>query len=137
MSFELEGFFASGAINVSRFVAPVASTEGYVEQATASKNIVGVSQEGDRASTFAGGTAGQAATTGESLKVYGRGKRCLIKLGGTVAANQLVTADASGQAVSADITATGTIYLGGRCIKGGSSGDLGEILVDPQVLRDS
>ncbi len=137
MSFELEGFFASGAITVSTFVAPVASTEGYVEQATASKNIVGVSQEGDRASTFAGGTAGQAATTGQSLKVYGRGKRCLIKLGGTVAANQMVKSDASGQAVSADLTATGLVYIGGRCIKGGASGDLGEILVDPQIKGDN
>lgn len=137
MSFELEGFFASGAINVSRFVSPVASTEGYVEQATATKNIVGVSQEGDYASTYAGGTAGQAATTGQSLKVYGRGKRCHIKLGGTVAANQLVISDASGQAVSADLTATGLKYIGGRCIKGGVSGDLGEILVDPDLKGDN
>ena len=133
--FELEGFFASGDINVSRFVAPVASTQGYVEQATASKVINGVSQEGDRASTFAGGTAGLAATTGQSLKVYGRGRRALIKAGGTIAANQLVTSDASGQAVSADLTATGTIYIGGRAIGAASSGDIFEILVDPQVAK--
>lgn len=133
--FELEGFFASGDINVSRIVSPVASTQGYVEQATASKVAIGVAQEGDRASTFAGGTAGLAATTGQSLRVYGRGRRALVKAGGTIAANQLLTSDASGQAVSADLTATGTIYLVGRAIGAGSSGDLIEVLVDPQVAK--
>lgn len=133
--FELEGFYASGDINVCRFVAPVASTQGYVEQATASKVINGVSQSGDRLSPLAGGTAGLAATTGQPLLVYGRGRRALIKAGGTIAANQMVTSDASGQAVSADLTATGTIYLGGRAIGAGSSGDIIEILVDPQVAK--
>lgn len=113
---------ASGNIYPSRFVAGVSSEPFYVEQATASKRIIGISQRG---TYYAPGTAadsGYAGVDGKVVTVHTEGE-ALLKLGGTVAAFDLLTADASGQGVAVAITATAHTYIGAIAKQDGASGE--------------
>jgi hypothetical protein len=116
------GFISSGSIYPSRLVAGVSSQPFYVEQSTASKRHIGVSQKG---TYYAPGTAaddGYAGVDGKEVKVHQEGEEALLKLGGTVAAFDLLTADASGQGVA--ITASTALqYVGAIALQDGSSGE--------------
>lgn len=115
------GFVSSGSIYPSRFVAGVSSEPFYVEQSTASKRHIGVSEKG---TYYAPGTAadsGYAGVDGKPVRVHQEGEEALLKLGGTVAAFDLLTADASGQGVA--ITAgTALQYVGAIALQDGASG---------------
>lgn len=115
------GFVASGSINPSRFVAGVSSEPFYVEQSTASKRHIGISEKG---TYYAPGTAadtGLAGVDGKPVRVHQEGEEALLKLGGTVAAFDLLTADASGQGVA--ITASTALqYVGAIAMQDGASG---------------
>jgi hypothetical protein len=116
------GFVSSGSIYPSRLVAGVSSEPFYVEQSTASKRHIGVSQKG---TYYAPGTAaddGYAGVDGKPVKVHQEGEEAILKLGGTVAAYDLLTADASGQGVA--ITASTALqYVGAIALQDGSSGE--------------
>jgi len=131
MANEFRSFLASGTVNPSRFVNIVDGSAGYVEQGTATKTIIGVSAEGQQDPSYAGDSASDAATTGQALRVYGPGRSCLVRAGGTISAGRPLTADASGQAVTADLTATGHVRIGGYALENGASGDLINIMVWP------
>jgi hypothetical protein len=116
------GFVSSGSIYPSRLVAGVSSEPFYVEQSTASKRHIGVSQKG---TYYAPGTAaddGYAGVDGKPVKVHQEGEEAILKLGGTVAAYDLLTADASGQGVA--ITASTALqYVGAIALQDGVSGE--------------
>lgn len=133
MPAELPGFLASAAIYPSRFVSCVAGERGYVNQATASTALIGVSQEGTQEAPGTAADSGYAATAGRQVKVYGPGKVALIKCGGTVSAGNYVTADASGQAVAYSAS-TAVQYIGGIALANSVDGAFAPILVQPQVI---
>lgn len=115
------GFVASGNILPSRFVAGVSSQPFYIEQGTASKRLIGVS---DRGTYYAPGTAadsGYAIPDGKSARVWQDGEEALIKCGGTINAFDFLTADASGQAVSA-AASTALQYFGAVAMQDGADG---------------
>lgn len=117
------GFVSSGSIYPSRFVAGVSSEPFTVEQATASKRIVGISEKG---TYYAPGTAaddGYAGVDGKPLRVHQQGEEALLKLGGTVNSFDLLTSDASGQGVSANPTSTAKQFIGAVALQDGASGE--------------
>lgn len=123
-------FRASANISPSRFVT--LSGAKTVAQAGANQEIIGVSQEGsnkaplqDYVSTV------YAAETGQSLEVYSEGEVCLVEAGGTIAAGNLLEADANGKAVA--MTTTGTVVrnYGAIALEGGAAGDKILCLVTP------
>ncbi len=117
------GFVSSGSINPCRLVAGVSSEPFYVEQSTASKRHIGVSQKG---TYYAPGTAadtGLAGVDGKPIQVHQEGEEALLKLGGTVAAFDPLTADASGQGVAANMTSTAKVYIGAIAMQDGASGE--------------
>lgn len=117
------GFLASGNIGTSRFVSTITGSAYYVEQATASKRIVGVSQPGTLYAPGTSADSGYAGVTGSVIKVFQDGEEALLDLGGTVSAGDQLTADASGQGVAVSITATGHVYVGGIALSNGASGE--------------
>jgi len=131
MSSEFDGFLASGAIKPSRFVSISSGNRGYVFQATASTPIVGVSKEGTFYPPGTAADTGDAGIDGLPVPIYAPHRTCLIKLGGTVSAGDRLTADASGQGVKLDITATGHSYVGGIVLDNGTSGGLVRMFINP------
>jgi hypothetical protein len=116
------GFVSSGSIYPSRLVAGVSSAPFYVEQSTASKRHIGVSQKG---TYYAPGTAadsGYAGVDGKEVRVHQEGEEALLKLGGTVAAFDLLTADASGQGVAISAS-TALQYVGAIALQDGADGE--------------
>lgn len=117
------GFVSSGSIYPSRFVAGVSSEPFYVEQGTASKRLLGVSQRGTYYAPGTTADSGYAGVDGKPVTVHQDGEEALLKLGGTVAAFDLLTADASGQGVAVAVTATAHTYIGAIAMQDGASGE--------------
>ncbi len=118
----MNGAVASGSIYPCRLVAGVTSQPFIVEQSAATKRHIGVSQRG---TYYAPGTAADTGLAGVDTKplgVHTEGE-ALLKLGGTVNAWDLLTADASGQGVSADPTSTAKVYVGAIALQDGASGE--------------
>lgn len=131
MPAEFPGFLATGNIYPQRFVCQVSGSAGYVDQATASTFIVGVSQKGTQEAPGTAADSGYAATADKPLTVYGPGRIALLKLGGTVSAGDRLTADASGQGVKQVTTNTAHAYIGGIALSNGASGESINVLVWP------
>jgi hypothetical protein len=115
------GFVASGNILPSRLVAGISSEPFQIEQSTASKRHIGISQKG---TFYPPGTAaddGYAIPDGKTGRVHQNGEEALLKLGGTVAAFDLLTADASGQGVAISAS-TALQYVGAIAMQDGSDG---------------
>lgn len=108
---------ATTAIPAMRFVkrGPAAGTGVPAVDATAS--ILGVSSELDTA-------------VGERCSVIMVGNIAPIVYGGTVAAGDTLTADATGRAVS---TTTVGANVGGTAEIGGVVGDIGSVIINPAV----
>lgn len=73
-------------------------------------------------------TAGQTG----SIQVTGVAR---VKLGGTVAANDPITSDASGQGVTAAPAAGVNAYIVGIALESGVSGDLIDVLLAPGRIQ--
>ena len=131
MSLHLSGFRSTGNTNPSRFVTVVSGSAGYVDQATPSTFIIGVSQKGTQEAPGTAADSGYAATAGRPLTVHMPGSVALLKLGGTVSAGDRLTADASGQGVKVATTATAHTYVGAIALSNGVSGDLIDVMVWP------
>jgi hypothetical protein len=123
------GFTASGSIYPSRFVALVSSEPFIVEQSTASKRHIGISQKGTQEAPGTSADTGLAAATTKTLRVHLEGEEALLKLGGTVNSGDYLTADASGQGVSADPASTAKVYIGARAMQDGGSGEFIRVVV--------
>src|SRR5690349_4835688 len=127
MPAEFPGFLSTGNTNPSRFVCGVSGSAGYVDQATASTPIIGVSQKGTQEAPGTSADSGYAATADRPLTVYGPGRIALLKLGGTVSAFDRLTADASGQGVKYTAS-TALQYIGAIALSNGASGQFINVL---------
>ncbi|MDD4891341.1 MAG: hypothetical protein PHU85_15575 [Phycisphaerae bacterium] len=139
---------ANGTIYPCRFVSmyPASSNSDcfkVIEDIVVAQPIIGVSQEGTlgfpmSASNDMGVTAPTAAALDEQdLKVFGPGEVCLIELGGTVNAGDLLMANATtdGKAITfVDGGGTSTPqFIGGIALQYGVSGEKIRMLVQPMV----
>ena len=70
------------------------------------------------------------ASTGKgvNVRVVGHSK---VKLGGVVTAGDLVGTDTSARAVKITAGTSTTAYVAGRCVVGGNTNEIGEILLIP------
>lgn len=118
---------AAGNIYPSRFLK-MSSTAFKCEQAAANGVVIGVSQEGtnyppinDTLITI----AGYAAIAGQNIRIFGEGDECLLELGDTVTAGQLLKSDANGKGVPilTNAGASTPQYYGARALQGGASGE--------------
>lgn len=115
---------ASGNIRPARFVK--VSGNFTVAEAGAGEEIVAISQVGTNTAAIPGVTSQYAAESGQSLQLHGTGAVCLLVLGGTVTAGDLLKADANG----AGVTASSGDKCGAIALQGGASGE--QILVQVQ-----
>lgn len=112
---------ASGNIRPARFVK--VSGNLTVAEAGAGERACGISQVGTNTAQIPGVTSQYAAESGQPLQIHGLGSICLLRIGGTVTANDLLKADANG----AGVTASSTDEAHALALQGGSSGE--DILV--------
>lgn len=117
---------ASGNINPARFCK--VSGDRQVAECDAGEAVSGISQVGTNKAAIPDVTSTYAAVSGQPLQLHGPGAICLLTIGGTVTANDLLKSDADGKGV----TASSTDEAGARALEGGSSGE--QILVQV-VLR--
>lgn len=94
----------------------------------AGEEILGISQEWTNAPYgLPGQTAGQclpAATVGQQLMVYGDGSETIIMVGSgyNVVTDDLLTSDASGNAIPANVATSSAQWIGARALEGGFAG---------------
>lgn len=119
---------AEGTIRPSRFVK-AGSGDFSALEADANEAVVGVSQEGTADPPIPGVTP-VAASSGDHLKVYGKGAECLLELGsGGITFGAYLKSDADGKGVAAATTGTTKQQLGARALEGGAEGDLIRVIV--------
>jgi hypothetical protein len=132
-------FIAGGDIKPARFVR--ITGEFTISQCSAStQSIIGVSQEGTfsppNLATLLGGTeSGLAASSGQTLKVFGLGDVCMIFAGtGGVTAGTKVKSDADGKAINIG-TVAGIYNVGGTALNTVAAGEKVLIQVNPHVVE--
>jgi len=128
---------AAGTINPFTFlqsganVTGVANNPNQVElqalQCTgAGVEIIGIGAEFTNAPNglVGGPSTVPAATTGQQIKVYGDGEETIIMVGSgyNVVQDQLLTSDASGNAIPANVATASTQWIGARAIEAGIAG---------------
>ncbi|WP_315804042.1 capsid cement protein [Bradyrhizobium sp. SZCCHNS3002] len=116
-----KSYTAEAAISANRFVKVGANDFGVLTGAAATDKIIGASTDIDAAS-------------GERCDVVLEGIAD-IKLGGTVARGDLLTADASGQGVTAAPAAGVNNRIGGMALISGVSGDVIPVKIAPSSLQ--
>lgn len=80
--------------------------------------ILGVVHDGSRTAPIPDVATVYAANAGETVRVHGEGDTCRVKLGGTVAAFDLLTATTGGTAVTCS-----TGYFGAQALEDGDAGE--------------
>lgn len=108
-------FYADAAINANRIVKPGASDTQVVQGAAATDKLIGISDN-----------LGQTVV-GDTLDVILDGI-ALVKAGGTIAFGDLITSDATGQAV---VTTTASNRIIGVAMEAGVVGDLVGVRIAP------
>lgn len=117
---------AGGTIEPSRFVIQSTVAAYQVLQSGSGGKAIGISQEGSYLypSTSNPTNATYAATTGESLSVYGVGSVCYLTCGSGVTQGDFLKSDADGKG----IPATTGDFVGAVARQSGSASD--KILVE-------
>lgn len=120
---------AAGNVTPSSFVVQNTSTDAqYVLASGTSVPIAGISGPGTRNPPYGALDDGFIAIAGENFRIYRPGPEleAPLRLGGTVAAGDLLTSDASGFGVTTTTTAQ---QIGARAMMAGVSGQI--ITVQP------
>lgn len=113
---------AGGDIYPCRFVKQSAVEDYNVLQAGANEPIKGISQAGTNTAPIPGVTSDKAAVSGGQLRVHSPPETCLLELGGTVAAGDLLKSDADGKGVAIATSGTTPQRYGARAQQAGVSG---------------
>ncbi len=111
---------ADGAIAIHRIVKPGSSAQDVAQAAAATDALVGVAQH--------------AAADNERVRVMYVG-RVKLEAGGSISDGDLLTSDASGQAVAAAPGAGTNNRVIAIALEGAASGDLFEALLAPQQIQ--
>lgn len=124
----LEGasFIATGTINVSNFVTQSGNME-VAASVSGDEKVIGISQEGsDRFNQT------QAALANESLRVFGPGSICLLKVTNAVTYGQKLAPDNSAQGVAIDESGTTTApqFFAAIALESANAGELCRVVVN-------
>lgn len=114
-------FVASGNISPSVFVKMTGSTsDNKVSECTGSDRPCGVSKAGTRNPGGLASDDGLAAIAGEDLHVFTAGDECMIQLGGTVVAGDMLKPHTDGTGLAG----SSTDICGAQALAAGVSGEL-------------
>lgn len=131
-----KGFLAAGQIFPSRFVK-LATTglDSQVLQAGDGNATLGISQEWMHDAPIPSETTGDAAASGEAIRVYGTGDVCLLELGGTVVTSAPhIKSDTNGKGVAATL---GTDNVSAIALEQGVSGEKIRVYITPTLIANS
>lgn len=128
----MQNFVARGTINPCRFVIMSSYQDNAVEQAGANGLTAGIAQQFEHDAPIPNAGT-DAASSGESIKVYDIGDTCLLELGGTVERAGLIKSDTDGKGVAIATSGTTIQQIGARAYERGVSGNL----IRVQVLQYS
>jgi hypothetical protein len=119
---------AAGSITPSSFLVRATTTDAqYLLASGTSVPIAGISGPGTRYPPYTALNDGNIAIAGENFEVFQPPqKEAPLQLGGTVAAGDLLTSDASGHGITTTTTAQ---QIGARALMAGVSGQV--ITVQP------
>jgi hypothetical protein len=116
------GFSASENIRECRFV--VISGNHTLAEGDANERTVGITYQSSKFPPLNDLVAtNYHAQSGDQCQIYGLGDVCLLQLGGTVTAGDLLKSDNDGQGVAIATSGTTIQQIGARALEGGSSGE--------------
>jgi hypothetical protein len=144
MSLNAPAFIADGDINPSRFVEYSVGTTGtplaepHVLQAALAdvttnltSVIAGISQPGTRDAPGVVGASGLAASTGQTVQVYGIADVCMLKIGtGGCTIGDLLGPDTTGQGVTVAKSGTTAKAYGAVALETANAGELCRVVVN-------
>jgi len=119
---------AAGDVYPARFVKKTANDWEFA-QAGANEPIFGISQIGTNKAPIPDVTSDKAAEAGQSCRIHKEGERCLLQLGGTVAAGDRLKADTDGKGVAIATSGTTPQRYGAIALQGGSANEFIEVEV--------
>lgn len=125
----MPNYIARGDIRPSRLVKADTATDNGVKEADANERIVGISSEAGREAPIPSVATILAGQDGDNIHVYGEGEECLLELGGTVAAGDLLKSDNDGKGVVQATTGTTAQETGARALTSGASGEKIRVVV--------
>ena len=117
-----KGFEAATTVRPSRFVKMSVTHDSKVDEANAADvALLGISAEWNQDAPIPSETTGDAAASGEHVRVYGMGDICLIDLGsGGCTVGQYLKPDADGKGIVATVA---TDFIGALALEGGAEND--------------
>lgn len=128
---ETPSFIARGNITMSRFVKLDTATDNGVLQAGTNERVFGIASEAGRESPIPALSTMYAAQDGDNLHVYGPGQNCLLELGDTVAAGDLLKSDTDGKGVPAATSGATAQEVGALALQAGAAGAKIRVRVSP------
>lgn len=112
---------AGGTIRPCRFVKVTDDHVG--SEADANERVIGISGVDTNQPPLSDlVSSSNHATVGQQLKLFGEGDVCLLEIGDTVTASQLLKSDADGKGVPIATTGTTIQNIGARALQGGAAG---------------
>lgn len=117
-----KGFEAATTIRPSRFVTMSVTHDSKVDESNAGDTgILGISAEWTQDAPIPSETTGDAAASGEQVRIYGLADICFLELGsGGAQVGDWLKPDNDGKGVTATI---GTDFIGARALETGADGD--------------
>lgn len=125
----MQSFKSTAVIYPSRFVKIDAGYDSCVLQASTNDSSYGISQEWQQDAPIPSETTGDAASSGELIKIYDEGEECWLELGGTVVRGDRLKPDSDGKGVVVATTGTTIQNIGAVALQSGSSGQLIRVTV--------
>lgn len=121
---------ATGNVTGCRFVKIDTTSDGDCAAAGANEGTIGISQEGTRNAPGTAADDGFLAIAGETVPIYGPGRKCLLELGGTVARGARIKAGSAGVGITSAVTGTTVQEIGARALQSGVSGQKILVLIE-------
>lgn len=122
---------AAGDIGKSRFVTLDTSNDFRVDESNANEMPFGISQEFANDAPSTASASSEAATSGETIGIYGQGEECFLECGTTITRGDILRPDADGKAL---VTAAGQKY-GAFALESGTSSELIRVVVNSGELE--
>lgn len=122
---------ATGNISPCRIVKLATSADGAGTAAGANERAIGISGTGTRGAPGTPADDGFLAISGESVPVFGPGRKCLLELGGTVVRGDYIKAGAAGVGITSATTGATMQNVIAVALQSGVSGDKVLVVVLP------
>lgn len=125
---------ATGNVSPCRFVKLGVAADETGTAAGANEAVIGISGDGSRNAPGTAGDDGFIAVAGETIPVFGPGRKCLLELGGTVTRGDRLKSGAAGVGVAAATTGTTRQECGAVALQSGVSGQKVLVVIIPDTF---